>query len=402
MDYTYFGYTESRQIVKGKISASDERSAVDMLENVGYRVISLKPVIAFAPTLSNLFQARVKQAELTTFSRQLAVLLQSGVGIIHALELLQSQTPDRNLKRILLQIVHDIRGGKSLSEALAQHPRVFSTIYCKMTAVGEQTGALEDVLRSLADYAERQSAAMAKIKQAMTYPAIVFLLAIVVAVVMVTVLLPPLIDLFKKMGGQLPITTRLLIGGMGFIQSYGLYLLVGIVGLAIFGFLYSRTPNGRYNRDKLLIRLPLMGRLLLLTELARCCRSLSLLFKSGLPMPEIMTLTAQASSNLVVIKALRGIEQDMLKGQGLATPMSTRKAFLPLMVEMTRVGEETGNLDQSLIVVAENYEIEADRRTQTLLSMIEPVMTIMIGVGVGFLALSVFMPLYGALKLVGG
>ena len=401
MDYTYFGYTESRQLVKGKISASDEKSAADMLENVGYRVIQLKPVIPFAPTFGTIFQPKVKTAEMITFSRQLALLLESGVGIIQALDLLQAQTPDRNLRKILIQVVSDLRGGRTLSVAMAQHPRVFSTIYCKMIAVGEQTGALEEVLRSLADYAERESAAVAKVKQALTYTAIVFALAVVVAVIMVTVLLPPLVDLFRKLGGDLPITTRLLISGIDFLRNYGLYVLVGIVVLVILGFLYTRTVNGRYNRDKLLIKLPVIGRLLLLTELARCCRSLSLLFKSGLPMPEIMSLTAQASNNQVVTRALGGIEQDMLKGQGLATPMRMRRVFLPLMVEMTRVGEETGNLDQSLIIVAENYEIEADRRTQTVLGMIEPIMTIMVGAGVGFLALSVFMPLYGMLKLVG-
>ncbi len=401
MDYAYLGYTEDRQMVKGRISATDERAASDMLANVGYRVISLKPATSFMPDLSKFLQAGVKPAEMITFSRQLALLLESGVGIIQSLELLQSQTTDRTLRKVLIEVVNDLRGGKSLSAALAQHPHVFSTLYCKMMAVGEQTGDLETVLRSLADYVERQSAAIAKVKQALTYPIIVFCLAIAVAVIMVTVLLPPMVDMFSKLGGELPITTRMLIGGMNFIESYGLYLLVAIIALGIVGFAYTRTPAGRYNRDLLILRLPLVGRLSLLTELARACRSLSLLFRAGLPLPEVMTLTAQATGNRVVARAIAEVEQDMLRGQGLAGPMRQRKVFLPLMVEMTRVGEETGNLDQSLIVVAQNYEIEADRRTQTLLSMIEPAMTIAMGLGVGFLALSVFAPLYDALKLVG-
>lgn len=401
MDYTYFGYTEALQIVKGKISAPNERSASDMLANVGYRVIQLNPVIPFLPAMGTLFQASVKPAELITFSRQLALLLESGVGIIHALELLQAQTPDRNLRKVLIEIVNDLRGGSSLSAALAQHPRAFSAIYCKMMAVGEQTGALETVLRSLADYAERESAAMAKVKQALTYPAIVFGLAIVVAFILVAFLLPPMVDMFRALGGELPITTRLLIAGIGFMENYGLHLLAGVIGLAILVYLYTRTPAGRYQRDMLILKLPLIGRLSLLSELARCCRSLSLLFRSGLPLPEIMNLTGQAIGNRVVARALSKVEQAMLKGQGLANPMSRSNVFLPLMVEMTRVGEETGDLDTSLIVVAENYELEADRRTQMLLGMIEPVMTIIVGAGVGFLALSVFMPLYGALDLVG-
>jgi type IV pilus assembly protein PilC len=402
MNYAYLGYTEDRQIVKGKVSAADERTAVDMLAHTGYRVLSLKPITTFSPNLGGFLKAKVKSSEMVTFSRQLALLLQSGVGVIQALELLSAQTADKTLSKVLIEVLNDLRGGKGLSTALAQHPNVFSTLFCKLISVGEQTGSLEAVLRSLADYTERQATAAAKIKQALMYPAIVFCLAIGVAAIMVTVLLPPLIDMFSKLGGTLPLPTRMLLAGMGFIQSYGMYLFVVIIAVGIVGFLYSRTPNGRYSRDRLILRLPIIGRLSLVSELARACRSLSLLFRAGLPLPEVMALTTGATSNRAVARALGEVEQDMLKGQGLAKPMSKSNIFLPLMVEMTKVGEETGNLDEALIVVAENYEIEADRRTQTLLSMIEPAMTIAMGVGVGFLALSVFMPIYSSLSLVGG
>jgi type IV pilus assembly protein PilC len=400
MNYAYLGYTEERQIVKGRVSAADEQAAADMLSNIGYRVLSLKPITTFLPNLGGFLRAKVKSTEMVTFSRQLALLLESGVGVIQALELLSSQTADRTLNKVLVEVVNDLRGGKGLSTALAQHPHVFSTLYCKLISVGEQTGSLEAVLRSLADYTERQATATAKIKQALMYPAIVFCLAIAVAAIMLTVLLPPLIDMFSKLGGTLPLPTRMLLAGMGFLESYGVYLLVVIIALGIVGFLYSRTPNGRYYRDRLILRLPLIGRLSLVSELARACRSLSLLFRAGLPLPEVMTLTTRATGNQAVARALGEVGQDMLRGQGLAKPMSKRNVFLPLMVEMTKVGEETGNLDESLIIVAENYEIEADRRTQTLLGMIEPVMTIAMGLGVGFLALSVFMPIYGALGLI--
>jgi type IV pilus assembly protein PilC len=402
MDYTYMGYTADRQIVKGLISAADETAAVDMLSNVGYRVVSIKPKTAALPSLGRLFQAKVKTTELVTFSRQLALLLESGVGIIQALELLQYQATDRNLKTILARIVNDLRGGKSLSAALAEHPQVFNKLYCKLINVGEQTGSLETVLRSLAGYMERESASMAKIKQAMMYPAIVFCLAIAVGAILIFVLLPPLVDMFNQLHGTLPLPTRILMGTMLFLQHYGLYLFIAIVALVIIGVWYSRTPNGRYNRDALILKIPLIGRLNLVTELARICRSLALLFKAGLPIPEVMALTIQATSNRVLARALNQVEQGMLRGQGLAKPMSDTRAFLPMMVEMAKVGEETGNLDDSLVLVADNFEIEADRRTQTLLGMIEPAMTIAMGLGVGFLALSVFMPLYGSLGLVGG
>jgi type IV pilus assembly protein PilC len=402
MDYTYLGYTGDRQIVKGKISAADERAAADILSNIGYRVVSLKPAARFLSLSIGFFKPKVKTAEMVTFSRQLALLLESGVGIIQSLELLQNQSTDTALRRVLVAVINDLRGGKSLSLALAQHPRVFSNLYCKMISVGEQTGSLETVLKSLATYTERQSASMSKIKQAMMYPVVVFCLAIVVAIIMLTVLLPPLISMFNSLGGQLPLPTRILLAGMGFLQSYGVFLFIGLVALGIVGFLYGRTPKGRYNRDMMMLRLPVLGRLNLVTELARVCRSLSVLFRAGLPIPEVMALTIQATGNRVVATALREVEHGMLRGQGMARPMSNNKVFLPMMVEMTKVGEETGNLDESLILVADNFEIEADRRTQAVLGMIEPVMTIAMGIGVGFLALSVFMPIYSSLSLVGG
>jgi type IV pilus assembly protein PilC len=400
MDYTYLGYTGDRQIVRGRISAADERAAVNMLDNIGYRVVSLKPASGFFSLSGSFFQPKVKQSEMVTFSRQLALLLESGVGIIQALELLESQTGDRGLKKVLIQVIHDLRGGKGLSVALAQHPQVFSKLFCKMVGVGEQTGSLETVLRNLANYTERQTASMAKIKQAMLYPAIVFCLAIAVGGIMLTVLLPPLIDMFNKLHGTLPLPTRILLGSMTFLEHYGLFVLIGIIAIAVVSFLYFRTPNGRLRRDNIVLKIPLIGRLMQVTELSRACRSLALLFRAGLPLPEVMALTIQSANNRVVASALRKVEQGMLRGQGLAKPMSDSKIFLPMMVEMARVGEETGNLDESLVIVAENYEIEADRRTQTLLSLIEPAMTIAMGLGVGFLALSVFMPIYSSLSLI--
>jgi len=404
MEYSYLGYNADRQIIKGKVSASDEKSAVDILSNIGYRVLSIKATTSILatlfPSLSGL-KATVKPEEMITFSRQLALLLESGVSIIPALALLEAQSTDKSLKRVLITIVNDLRGGKSLSLAMAEHPHVFSRVYCKMISVGEQTGVLEDVLRSLASYIERQTASMAKVKQAMMYPTIVFFLAVIVGVIMITFLLPPLITMFGRLGGELPLTTRILLAVMGFAADYGLHVFIGFIALGIVGYLYSRTPNGRYYRDMLILKIPLIGRLNLLTQLARACRSMSLLFRSGLPLPEIMNLTIQAADNRVVARALSEVEHGMLRGQGLAKPMTNKQIFLPLMVEMTRVGEETGSLDESLSVVAENYEIDSDRRTQALISMIEPAMTIIMGLGVGFLALSVFMPIYGALNLLG-
>ncbi len=400
MNFSYVAYTQDKRMVKGKLAAVDERAAIDMLSTIGYRVVSLKPEARLLPDLSRLLQAPVKKEELVLFSRQLALLLEAGVGIISALELLQSQTSDKTLKTTLARVIDELRAGRSFSSALAQHRNAFPPLYSRMIGVGEHTGSLEAVLRGLADHIEREITAMGKLKQAMMYPLIVLVMAIVVGVIMVFVLLPPVTQMFSALGGDLPITTKLLISGMTFIRDNGLYLMAGLVALVLLLFLFFRTPRGRRIRDGILLKIPLVGRLLHLTELSRCCRNLALLFRSGLPMTEVIKLTTQATGNAVIAEALKQVEYDMMRGRGLAAPMRGRKIFLPLMVEMTRVGEETGTIDETLNVVAENYQIEADRRTQTIIGLIEPVMTIAIGAFVGLLALAVFMPIYGALQLV--
>ncbi len=402
MNYTYVVYNEENQIYKGKLSASSDQAALDMLANVGYRVVSLKPLKSFFPSTGSLFRGSVKPQELITFSRQLALLFESGVGIVQALELLQNQMGNKEFKRVLIEVVSDLRGGGSLSSALSKHPHVFSRLYCKMVGVGEQTGGLEGVLRSLAEYTERQMGAMKKLKSAMTYPLIVFCLALVVGAILITVVLPPFVNMFASLGGELPLPTKILLGAMDFMNEYGLYVLIIILAVIIVAFLYSRSQDGRYLKDRLLLKIPLLGRVSLLSELSRVCRSLALLFRAGIALPDVMSMTAQATGNLVINRALNEVEQDMLRGEGIARPLRKRPVFLPLMVEMTKVGEETGNLDEVLITVAQTFEIEADTRIQTILSLIEPVMTIIMALMVGFLAVSVFLPMYSSLSLVGG
>jgi type IV pilus assembly protein PilC len=400
MEYAYLGYTDEKQIVKGKVSAASEEVAIDMLANYGYQVISLKQVTAFLPDMNRLFKGKIKAQEIVTFSRQLALLIESGVGIIQSLELLKAQTGDKQLKIVLGEVAVDLRAGSSLTEAMEKHPHVFSTIYSKMVGVGEQTGSLDTVLRNLADYAERESRAMSKLKSALMYPVIVLILGIVVAGVLIGFVLPPIVGLFESLGGELPLITRILIGSVNFLQQYGLYIFVILVAAGITGFMYTRSPAGRFHWDTLVLKIPMIGKLIQINELARLCRNMSLLFRAGLPLTEIMNLASQASGNKVVSNSLSEVGQDTMKGQGLSDPMRKRRVFLPMMVELTKVGEETGSLEETLLMIAENYETEAESRTQRLLGMIEPTMTIVMGGMVGFLALSIFIPLYSSLSLI--
>lgn len=399
MDYTYLGYTSDRKIVKGKITAADEQAANITLSDLGYRVVEIKPIKSFLPNIT-LFKSKVKTNEIVTFSRQLALLLESGVGIIHSLELLRDQTADAELRRVLHEIIPDLRAGSTLAESLAKYPNAFSKIFSKMVEVGEKTGSLDAVLKNLANYAENESKAIAKLKNAMTYPTIVLVLGIVVATILVTFVLPPIIGMFTSLGAELPLITRILIFTVNFVKDNILYIIGVVGGLLALVFMYTRTRTGGLNWNRLKLKIPLMGRISHVSELARICRNMALLFRAGMPVNEIISLAAQACGNKAIAKDLTEVGQDALKGLGLSGPMTQRPTFLPLMTELTSVGEETGNLEETLVMIALNYETEADIKTQRLLGMIEPVMTITMGIMVGFLALSIFIPLYSSLQYV--
>ena len=396
MDYSYVAYTEDRRLVKGKLSATGEEAAINLLSYGGYQVVNLKKIVPFFNTekFVALF-SRIKPREIIMFSRQFALLLESGTDIVTSLELLQSQITNRTLKKIIGDIAADIRGGSSLSAALSKHPRAFSPIYHRAIASGEQGGNLEVVLRQMADYIERIVIVEKNIKTAMTYPLIVAVVAVLVVGILVTFVLPTFADLFSAFGATLPLATRVLVSTTVWLSRYGVYLLGVIVVVAVFGFVYIRTPAGRYQGDKLSLRLPIIGRILLLNELSRCCRTISLLFKVGLPLPEILVMAAQGTNNKTMAEALNGVQQDLIRGEGLSKPMTRRSIFLPLMVQMVGVGEETGNLDNTMATVAQSFEIDADDRTSAAVGLIQPVVTIAIGLVVAWIAIALVSAMYG-------
>jgi type IV pilus assembly protein PilC len=382
-------------LVRGKLSATNEEAATSLLNYGGYQVVSLKLVTPFfnAEKLLARF-SRIKPREIIMFSRQLALLLESGTDIVTSLELLQSQVTNRTLKRMLGEVASDIRGGSSLSAALSKHPRAFPELYHRTIAAGEQAGNLEIVLRQMADYVERGALTEKKIKNALMYPLILAIVAVGVVAVIVTFVLPTFTSLYAAFGAKLPAPTRILIGASDWLVNYGLYLLLGVVAVAVVGYIYIRTPAGKYQWDKLMLSLPVVGRINQLSELSRCCRTVALLFRVGLPLPEVMNLAVHGANNKVVAKDLSEVQQELIRGEGLSKPMSRRKTFLPLMVQMVGVGEETGNLDNTLATVAQSYEIEADDRTSSAVGLLQPAMVVIIAVVVGFIAVSLVSAMY--------
>lgn len=400
MAYKYKAYTLDKKIVQGMIDVASESMAEEALYHRGYqRILSLEaapPRLSWQEQIPSLFG--VKTQDVIEFFQHLATLIESGVPLLTALHLLENLTAKAALKKIIMGLAEELQAGKPFSQALAGYPQVFSYTNCQVVRASEQAGNLEIGLRQAAMYMEKQSIAKQKVGRALVYPALVTVMAIGVAVLMVTVALPPLVDLFSSLGARLPWTTELLIAVAGFIASYKLYLLGGLLILVVAAVAYVRSPSGKMRLDKLVLGAPVIGPLIVERSLGHFCQAVSMMLKTGLRLPQIMDIVIQTVGSGAIRQALREVQGRLVQGQGLSLPMSENALFPRLMVEMVVVGEKTGELDASLATLGDFYEERVDQKINSLIAMIEPVLTVAIGLMVVFIALSMITPLYTVLR----
>jgi type IV pilus assembly protein PilC len=400
MAYKYSAYTAERKIVCGRLEVASESQAESALYHAGYEhILSLKEVIP-GPSLERLIPSLfgVKTQEVIDFANQLASLVESGISIIISLELLAGQATKKASKSMITGLEEEIREGGSLSQALGHYPKVFPDTYRQVIKASEQTGSLETGLKHAASYTEKQATANQKIKRAMMYPAFVLLMAVAVSFLLITVALPPLVNLFSSLGAQLPWTTRLLIVVTGFIFEYKLYILAVIALLVIATIFLLRLPSVQMARDKLILKIPVIGTISVERSMQHFCQTASMLLKAGLRLPPIMDIIIQANHNRIIRQAMEQVRDRLVQGEGLSQSMSEIPIFPPLLVEMTAVGEKTGAMDNALATLADFYEKKIDRNIDFLISMIEPALTVLVGLAVLFIALSVITPLYTILR----
>jgi type IV pilus assembly protein PilC len=400
MAYHFTAYTLDKKIVTGTIDAASESMAEEALYQSGYhRVLSLKEVhlgLSLEKLMPALFGARTQ--DVIEFSHQLATLIESGVTILAALQLLEGQASRAAFRKVIAGLVEELRGGSSFSQALSKYPQAFSFTYWQVIRASEQAGNLEAGLRQIAGYMEKQVAAKGKIKRALTYPALVLLMAIGVFALLVTVALPPLIGLFTSLGTELPLMTRLLIAIGSFLINYSLYLILGLLILIILIIGFMRLPVGKLTVDRLMLKIPLIGSINIQRNICHFCYTTSMLLSAGLLLPQIMNIVIQTVGNRVIRQALSEVREKLVQGQGLSQPMAEIDLFPRLTVEMIVVGEKTGNLESTLATVADFYEQSVDHRIDALISMIEPALTVAMGLVVLFIALSMITPLYSILR----
>lgn len=400
--YQFTAYTVDRKIVQGSIDATSENMAEDTLYRAGYkRILSLRevrPGLNLEALLPSLFG--VKTQDVIDFSHQLATLIESGVSILTALELLRGQAPRPAFRKIIAGLVGELQGGSSLSQALSKYPEVFSHTYCQVVKASEQAGNLEVGLRQVAGYMEKRAATTSRLRRALAYPTLVILMAIGVFALLVTVALPPLVGLFKSYDAALPLTTTLLIATANFLINYKFVLLWGVFILITLVTVYTRLPAGKLTMDRLKLKMPVIGPINVEQNMCHFCQVTSMLLKAGLPLPLIMDIAIQSSGNRIIRQALKDVRDKLIQGQGLSQPMATNDLFPQLMVEMVMVGEKTGTMDSTLATLAKYYEERVEQKINTLISVIEPLLTVVIGLVVAFLALSLITPLYSILKSI--
>ncbi len=401
MSYRYLAISKDGEQSRGVLDVATEEAAERALWERDLTILNLEPTRA-GLDLTRAFPTILgpKSRDVILFSRQLATLVESGVVITSALQLLASQITNKCLARVVGEVEDDVHIGTSLSNAMRKRPLAFSELYCRMVEIGERSGNLAPILRQLADYIERTQVTLAKVRGAMAYPAFILILAIFVVMILINVALPPMVRLFEEFGAELPWPTLLLMGITQFFLDHGFKVLIGAAAAATLTMIYVSRPSGRRRLHQLTLRLPIVGSVNIHGSVARLSRTLSILIHAGLAIPEALALSSRTISNVILGEALEGVREETLQGRGLSQPLAGIRYFPRMLSYLVRIGEETGTLDEHLATAADFYEQEVDRALRVMTTVLEPALIIVIGLVVGFVAVSIIMPMYGLLGAI--
>lgn len=338
---------------------------------------------------------RVPRKEVMNFSRQLAVFMKAGVPIMEAMEVILQETQGKLMKSVLNDMIDGLRNGDTFAATAATHPEAFPNYYIGILESAELTGNLDSVLNQLADYMDRDGQARSKITSALIYPSVVGGMSVFTVGVLAIFVMPKFVVFFKSLNAKLPLPTRLMISFSGFFGHWW-YVIFALVILLAVGFVaFRRSEKGRDRLDAIILKLPVIGDLTRTAILERVCRILASLLKGGVDLPRSMTVTAESANNAVYRKALEEVRDEMIEGQGLAEPIARTGIFPGAAMQMFRVGEETGTLDQQLDVAASYYSRELETKVDRATSLFEPAIIIIMGIVVGFVAIALISAMYG-------
>ncbi len=384
----------------GTLETQSRNALIEQLWKQEFVVLSIEERTRGKTSLMKVGEGRVKPEQLVIFSRQLATMVESGIPIAQALDILGEQIEDRNFQVILKKMRDDIEGGSSLSEATGRHPRAFSDFFINMLRAGESSGRLDDILDRVATYLEKMNSLQRKVQAGLFYPAFVSVLAFGITAFLIVVIVPKFKEIFTSLGGELPLPTRLLLGVSEFMGRY-LVLEIGalVLGIVLFRMALT-TPGGRVAFDQFILKVPVIGKLLQKMAIARFSRTLATLVKSGVPILSSLEIVAKTSGNKVVEKAVLAARSSIKEGENIADPLAQSKVFPAMVTRMISVGEKTGELEKMLGKIADFYESEVDAAVSALTSLIEPLVISVLGVVIGGIVVALFLPVFKISTLV--
>jgi len=382
-------------IVKGKIEADKDEEVINYLKNKGFFVIQIKKETNTSLTFLMWMFNQVNFSDVVNFTRQIAIMINAGLTLIESLDILKKQTVKESFKKIITDIVIEIKAGNSFSSALKKYPKQFSHLYIALVRSGEASGKLGEILLKLADNLEKEREFKEKIKGALIYPVIIVIAMLVVIFIMITFVLPRLLNLYKDFNIDLPPTTQFLISISSFMTRFWPGFL-GAIFLVIFLVKnYLNTNEGKFFYDSTLLKLPVISNVIKISSLVNVTRTLSILIGSGVSILDALDIVKETSENLVYQRAFSDIYKKVEKGVSLGTAMDEEEEiFPPILVQMTQVGEQTGHLDDALGKISRYFEMESELAVKAMTTLIEPAILIFLGLGVGFLVMSVITPIY--------
>jgi len=401
--YEYVVRNKSGKVVKGQIEAQNQAAVASRLRTMGVAPLSISEVSTTGLNREISipgFGDRIGLKDLAIMSRQLATMINAGLSLIRSLNILAEQTESKPLAKVLFQVRSDVEGGSSLSASMGRHPTAFPPLMVNMIKAGEVGGFLDQVLVSVAQNYESEVKLRSKIKSAMTYPVVVFCMAILAVIGMLLFIVPVFVSMFASLGGELPVPTKILVAMSSVMKFAAPALAIAAIPLGVWWRKHKNDDSVRGRLDPLKLKLPVFGQLFRKIAVARFTRNFGTMIHAGVPILQALDIVGETSGNIVVERATKAVRDSVRSGQSLAAPLTEHSVFPPMVVQMITVGEDTGALDEMLHKIAEFYDAEVSATTEQLTSLIEPLMIAVLGVIVGSMIIALYMPMFSIFNLI--
>jgi len=395
--FNYTARTLTGELQSGSIDLAKEKDVIAHLRK--NRMIVVK--VQQAPKdIKFSFGGGVTTRDIVIFTRQFATMINSGLPLVQALDILSEQSENKMLKDVTRQIVYDVESGHTLADALRKHPKAFTELYVNMVAAGEAGGILDTILLRLATFMEKNDALVRKVKGAMIYPTVILSVAGICIVVLLLFVIPIFQKMFAEAGGVLPLPTQIVVGASNFVKGYWWALFGGVAGIVFAIKRYYATSTGKLNLDKLMLMAPVLGDVIRKSAVSRFTRTLGTLIASGVSILDGLEITAKTAGNRVIHDAVMESRSSIAGGETIAAPLQKSKVFPPMVISMIAVGEQTGGLDEMLTKIADFYDEEVDAAVGNLLALMEPVMIVVLGVIVGGMVVAMYLPIFSMIETV--